>query len=100
MFYFKQSPQMMNIAGHSERDVVLVRFEKKKDHRELQSTSGATAFTFKAGFSREKTPDIVVKRVSESVFTVTPEQDLPPGEYLLTFGLGSSGFDFGITGRK
>jgi hypothetical protein len=96
-FYFKQSPYMTNVPGHSERDIVLVRFDKKKDHRELQMTSGASVFTFKAGFSKEKTPDIVVNRISESVFTITPQQDLAPGEYLLTFGLGASGFDFGIT---
>jgi hypothetical protein len=88
---------MTNVPGHSERDIVLVRFDKKKDHRELQMTSGASVFTFKAGFSKEKTPDIVVNRISESVFTITPQQDLAPGEYLLTFGLGASGFDFGIT---
>lgn len=100
IFYFKQNPAIVNFPGRSERDIVLVRFDKKKDHRELQMTSGATMFTFKAGFSKEKTPEILVKRVSETVFTVTPSQDLSPGEYLLTFGLGASGFDFGITAPK
>lgn len=96
IFYVKQSPYMTNIPGRSDRDIVLVRFAKKKDHRELQMTSGGSMFNFKAGFSKEKAPDIVVTRISESVFTVTPKDNLPPGEYMLTYGLGSSGFDFGI----
>lgn len=100
VFYFKQSPYMVNVPGRSERDIVLVRFDRKKDHRELQMTSGGSMFNFKAGFSKEKTPDIFVNRISESVFTVMPQQDLPPGEYLLTFGLGASGFDFGIPAQK
>ena len=100
VFYVKQSPYMANVAGRSERDIVIVRFDKKKGHRELQMTSGASVFTFKSGFSKEKTPDITVTRVSESVISVTPNQDLLPGEYLLTYGLGFGGYDFGITGRK
>jgi hypothetical protein len=100
VFYVKQSPYMVNIPGHSDRDIVLVRFDKKKDHRELQTTSGGSAFNFKAGFSKEKTPDIVVTRVSDSVFTVTPKGSLPPGEYMLTYGMGVNGFDFGVTDRQ
>ena len=91
---------MANVAGRSERDIVIVRFGKKKDHRELQMTSGASVFTFKSGFSKEKTPDITVTRVSESVISITPKQDLVPGEYLLTYGIGAGGYDFGITSGK
>jgi hypothetical protein len=35
----------------SGRDMVIVRFDQKKDHRELQTTSGGNMFTFKAGLS-------------------------------------------------
>lgn len=100
VFYVKQSPYLVNVAGQTERDIVMVRFDKKKDHRELQMTSGASMFTFKTGFSKERTPDILVTRISETVFTVTPKEDLPPGEYLLTIGLGSAGFDFGVDAQK
>ena len=98
--FVKQSPYMVNVAGHSERDIVLVRFDKKKDHRELQTTSGGNVLTFKSGFSKDKTPDITVARLSETIFKVTPNADLQPGEYLLTFGAGGAlGYDFGITRR-
>jgi hypothetical protein len=96
LFYVKESPYMANIAGRSSRDIVIVRFDKKKDHRELQATSGGNAFTFKSGFSKEKIPEITVDRVSETIFTITPKADLPPGEYLITYGAGGSGYDFGI----
>ena len=102
-FYVKQALYMANVAGHSERDIIIVRFDKKKDHRELQTTAGGSVFTFKAGFSKEKTPEIVVTHVSETIFAVTPKADLPPGQYLLTFGYGFSamgGYDFGVTSGK
>jgi hypothetical protein len=96
-FYIKQPSYMENVPGHSARDVVIVRFDIKKDHRELQVTSGATAFTLKSGFSKEKLPEIKVTRISDSTFSVVPSQDLKPGEYLLTFGgTGNTGHDFGI----
>ncbi len=101
VFYVRQSPYMANVPGRSERDAVIVRFDRKKDHRELQTTSGGSAFTFKAGFSKERTPDITVTRISETTFAIRPNAELPAGEYLLTFGgLGASGFDFGIRPGK
>jgi hypothetical protein len=100
-FYIKQPPYIANVPGHSEHDLVLVRLDRKKDHRELQTTSGGSALTFKAGFSKERTPEILVTHVSESVFTVIPKADLAPNEYFLTFGSGGvSGYDFGIDGGK
>lgn len=109
-FFVKQSPFVAGahvLSGpeysppQPERNVVIVRFDKKKDHRELQTTSGSSMFTFKSGFSKERTPDITVTRISESVFSVAPAQDLSFGEYLLTFGgLGYSGYDFGIAPEK
>jgi hypothetical protein len=100
-FVVKESPYMVNIPGHSDRDLVIVKFNKKKDHRELQTTSGGNMFTFKAGLSKDKTPDITVAKISDTVFSITPTGDLEPGEYLLTFSsLGFNGFDFGIKSDK
>ena len=88
---------LSEVAGRTERDVVIVRFDKKKDHRELQTTSGGNMFTFKSGFSKERLPDITTSKIADGIFTVTPNQDLPPGEYLITFSsVGVNGYDFGI----
>ena len=100
-FFVKQPLYLANMPGYSERDIVLVRFDKKKDHRELQTTSGGNMLTFKSGYSKERTPDITIVRLSETVFKVTPSGDLQPGEYILTFGSGGvGGYDFGITAKK
>lgn len=93
----KEFPQLAEIAGRSERDLLIVRFDKKKDHRELQTTSGGNMFTFKSGLSKDRIPDITTKALSDGIFTVTPNEDLKPGEYMITFSaLGTSGYDFGI----
>lgn len=97
-FCIKELPSLSGIAGRTGRDVVIVRFDKKADHRELQTTNGGNMFTFKSGLSKDRTPDVTTKEVSDGVFIVTPNEDLKPGEYLLTFSaLGVSGYDFGIT---
>jgi len=96
-FYVKEPPVLEIIAGRSERDLVIVRFDKKKDHRELQTTSGGNMFTYKAGFSKERLPDITVKKIADGLFAVTPNEELKTGEYMLTFSaLGNTGYDFGI----
>jgi hypothetical protein len=96
-FCVKESAAMANIEGRTERDLIIVRFDKRKDHRELQTTNGGNMFTFKAGLSKDRTPDVTVKPIADGTFTVTPNEDLRPGEYMLTFGgLGYSGYDFGI----
>jgi hypothetical protein len=54
-------------------------------------------FTFKAGFSKDRMPDITTKTVADGIFMVTPNEDLQPGEYMITFSsIGNSGYDFGI----
>ncbi len=96
-FYIKELPMLASIAGRSERDLLIIRFDKKKDHRELQTTSGGNMFTFKSGISKDRMPDITTKAVSEGIFIVTLDEDLKPGEYMVTFSaLGNNGYDFGV----
>lgn len=96
-FCVKELPQLADIAGRSGRDLLIVHFDKKKDHRELQTTSGGNMFTFKAGLSKDRMPDITTKTLADGIFIVTPNEDLKPGEYMVTFSaLGNSGYDFGI----
>jgi hypothetical protein len=84
-------------AGPSSRDIVIARFDEKKDHRELQTTSGGNAFTFKSGLSKDRMPDIEVAPIDATTYLVTPKDALRPGEYLLsTSATGYSGYDFGF----
>jgi hypothetical protein len=99
-FYIKELPILASTAGRTERDLIIIRFDKKKDHRELQTTNGGNMFTFKSGISKERMPDITTKTVLDGIFTVTPIEDLKPGEYMVTFSaLGNVGYDFGIKQR-
>ncbi len=96
-FYVKELPALETLPGRSERDLVIVRFDKKKDHRELQTTNGGNMFTYKAGFSKDRLPDITAKKMADGIFAVEPTEDLKSGEYMLTFSaIGNSGYDFGI----
>jgi hypothetical protein len=96
-FCIKESPEEAGIAGRSEHALLIVRFDKKKDHRELQTTNGGNVFTFKGGLSKDRMPDITTKTASDGVFMVTPTEDLKPGEYMITFdALGFDGYDFGV----
>jgi hypothetical protein len=96
-FCIKELAALANIGGRSRRDLLIVRFDKKKDHRELQTTNGGNMFTFKAGLSKDRMPEITTKTLADGIFMVTPNEDLKPGEYMITFSaLGNSGYDFGI----
>lgn len=95
---FKFTPGLANTAyAPSARDLVIARFDEKKDHRELQTSSGGNMFTFKAGLSKERTPEIELTGIDAETFLVMPKEQLQPGEYLLTAtSLGVSGYDFGF----
>jgi hypothetical protein len=96
-FCIKELPALANIEGRSRRDLLIVRFDKKKDHRELQTSNGGNMFTFKSGLSKDRMPDITTKALADGIFMLTPNEDLKPGEYMVTFSaLGNSGYDFGI----
>jgi hypothetical protein len=85
----------------SGRDIVIVRFDQKKDHRELQITSGASMFTFKAGLSKDRTPDLELTEVDSSTYLVSARALLSPGEYLLSgSSMGITGYDFGYHTSK
>src|SRR6267154_4403075 len=82
---FKFMPGLENTPyAPSGRDLVIIRFDEKKDHRELQTSSGGNMFTFKSGISKERMTDIESTGVGPETFIVTPKELLKPGEYLLT----------------
>lgn len=79
------------------RDIVVVRFDEKKDHRELQTTNGGSVFTFKSGLSKDRMPDIEVSPIDAETYLVSPKAALATGEYLLSASTaGVSGYDFGF----
>jgi len=55
-------------------------------------------FTFKSGLDRGRIVDASAKTLdTEGAFIVTVNEDMKPGEYMLTFSsLGIQGYNFGI----
>jgi len=78
------------------RNTVVVLLSKKEDHRELQSIK-ANLLGGKGGLDKMRMPDVTLHSINNLMITVTPNQDLAPGEYLLTWDpMGHFGYDFGI----
>jgi hypothetical protein len=82
-------------------NVFIARLDQKKDHRQLETPSGAGAFKFNAGLSKERTPEVTVTDVSPGVLLIAPKEPLSPGEYALGgSSLAIAGFDFGVHAGK
>src|ERR1035441_3926590 len=45
VFYVRELPTLAATAGRTERDLLIIRVDKKRDHRELQTTNGGNMFT-------------------------------------------------------
>ena len=87
------------VPGFDDRNVLLVKFDVKKDQRELQSIGG-NFLTFKSGFSKERAPEFQIHKVSDHTFSVTPKEALPPGEYMITISPGVNGYCFSVSGNQ
>lgn len=83
------------------RDIVIVRLQQKKDHRELQIGK----FNAYSGMKMEYLPADVVGvdvKDSERGRTITPQADLKSGEYIIFTGTptpmptGYGGYDFSV----
>jgi hypothetical protein len=95
------------IVGPSQvapRDIVIVRVQQKKDHRELQLGTARMWSGVNMQYPPEATTEVSVKQTDNGLI-LTPAADLKPGQYLLFAGgpvggsglpSGMGGFDFGI----
>lgn len=75
--------------------LVIVRLDKKSDHRELRMASGSM-FGGHGGFDEDKTVTATTTKRDDESWDVSPDKELEPGEYLLTTGISPQGFDFAI----
>ncbi len=81
-------------------DAMIVRFTRGKDARTLETSSSAGNLENRGGFSRKDIQVTNVVSYSDSSFSVAPERDLKPGEYLFLFGFANTGYDFGVVSAK
>jgi hypothetical protein len=82
----------------SDKDAVIVRLEKKSDHREV-AVASVSAFNAKAGYTERDICKVKIARASSDLTVITPESELDPGEYLLSLATLESGYDFQIAAR-
>ena len=86
-------------SGFNDHDVLVVKLEVKKDHRELQNTGG-DFLTFKSGFSKDRAPEFQIHKVSDHTFSITPKEPLVPGEYMITISPGVNGYGVSVRGNQ
>ncbi|MGB9233147.1 MAG: hypothetical protein WCC04_01955 [Terriglobales bacterium] len=96
VFYIKTTPNKEGMMALAARNTVIVLLNKKGDHRELQIIKSGLLGA-KAGYDKKRMPDVTLHSINSLMMTVTPNEDLAPGEYFLTWeSMGSVGYDFGI----
>jgi hypothetical protein len=83
-----------DVPGFDERDVLIVKLDVKKDHRELQTTSGGNLSTFTTGIGRKRAPEFEAHKISDHTYSIVPREHLHRGEYMITVAPGMSGYDF------
>jgi hypothetical protein len=85
----------------SPGDAILIQLRRDSDRRVFETSSADAAIDNKGGFRKKDIRKTAVVNYSDSSFSVTPEQALKSGEYLLLFGYANAGFDFGVDlGKK
>lgn len=79
------------------QDALVVRLTRRKDSRTVQTESSASMVGNKGGFKKRAIHTVTVVPYSDGSASITPDEELQPGEYLLAFGYATLSFDFGIS---
>jgi hypothetical protein len=80
----------------SPANAMLVQFTQKKNLRLVHASPSEATIDNKIGFKREIICKVRIDAYSDKSFSITPQGNLKPGEYLLIFGNMTTGYDFGI----
>lgn len=80
----------------SPKDAMIVRLTRKKDKRIYKTTFSNVTVGNKGGFRKKDVFNLVVREDSDGAFSVSPERELPPGEYLVVLGNALPVYDFGV----
>jgi hypothetical protein len=84
--------------GSSSSDYILIKLNKKSDHREFQIGSFGGVSGGKSGVKKDKEIEIKSEHVGIRTYKVTLEEDLKPGEYGFFMGSGQSATMSGAMG--
>jgi hypothetical protein len=75
--------------GDTAADYVLIKLEKKSDHREFQVGSFGGVTGGKSGVKKDKEVPFHAEHVGIRVYKITLESSLKPGEYAFFLGTGA-----------
>jgi hypothetical protein len=78
-------------------DTLIVQLAVRRDSREAQTSLSLAGMTNREGFKNADIHRVVVTAVDKSLYTITPQETLKPGEYLLVLGRVETSFNFGIS---
>lgn len=84
----------------SPEDAMIVRLTKKKDKRIYRTTFSNITVGNKGGFRKKDVFSLIVREDPDSAFSVSPERELPQGEYLLVLGNALPVYDFGVDKKR
>lgn len=84
-------------AGQVLQEFVLVRMDQKSDRRQIKVAKGNTVTgSVRAGFDPKTMVELRVKRTDNTI-EIVPALPLMPGEYFMTAGFSSLGYDFSVS---
>jgi hypothetical protein len=81
-------------------DASIIHLTQKKDARAVRTAYSMSSIDNKGGFKREEIRKTIATVYSDDSFSITPEADLKPGEYLIAFGYADKAYGFGIQKNK
>ena len=82
------------------QDALIISLTPKNHNRAVQTTSSDMTAENKGGFKKKDVRKVITTACSDGSFSITPIEDLKPGEYILVFGNANGAFDFGISPAK
>ncbi len=77
----------------------IVQLAKKRNSRTIRTVAQEMSVSNRGGFKRDEIRPVTVTALSDGSYSITPVNDLKPGEYLLALGSAVTGFDFGIAAK-
>jgi hypothetical protein len=95
-----QRPTLYVRAVGSAKDAMLIRLTKKKGKRVYETSYSNITVENKEGFRKGDIFNLISQAYPDGSFSVSPEKDLPPGEYLLILGNAVPAYDFGVDRAK
>lgn len=77
-------------------EALIAQLASEKDRRMLQTVSSVASEGNKMGVKKKEIRSSTATIYADNSFSVVPDADLKPGEYILLFGNGNSSYAFGI----